>query len=160
MSITLRNLLPGGKNCLISMNISASQNNKCSVSVCSDCSYHCFADCSSFTDCYSFADCSIFTSFFGRDSSSTSSKLTDSFSPPFSLSSVSFDSCNLSHVSVTSSFSSVKSDDPPVNSSQPPYCLSILYFNARSILPSITELQATCLASNPDIVCITESWLN
>ena len=37
--------------------------------------------------------------------------------------------------------------------------LSIVYFNARSLLPKINELQALCLALNPDIVCITESWL-
>ncbi len=41
------------------------------------------------------------------------------------------------------------------NSSQ----LSIIYFNARSLLPKISELQTVCLALDPDIVCITESWL-
>ena len=38
--------------------------------------------------------------------------------------------------------------------------LSILYFNARSLLPKIDELQAVCLSVNPDIICITESWLS
>ena len=41
-----------------------------------------------------------------------------------------------------------------------PSQLSILHFNARSILLKISELQAVCLASNPDIVCITETWLS
>ena len=37
--------------------------------------------------------------------------------------------------------------------------LTILYFNARSILPKIDNLAAVCFALNPDIVCIVESWL-
>ena len=38
--------------------------------------------------------------------------------------------------------------------------LSILYFNARSLLANIAELHAVCLSVNPDIICITESWLS
>ena len=38
--------------------------------------------------------------------------------------------------------------------------LSILYFNARSILPKFDELQAVCLTLDPDIICITETWLS
>ena len=38
--------------------------------------------------------------------------------------------------------------------------LSILYYNARSILPKLDNLTAICCASNPDIVCIVESWLS
>lgn len=37
--------------------------------------------------------------------------------------------------------------------------LSILYYNARSILPKLNNLAASCLALKPDIVCIVESWL-
>ena len=36
--------------------------------------------------------------------------------------------------------------------------LSILYYNACSLLPKLEHLAATCLACNPDIVCIVESW--
>ena len=52
------------------------------------------------------------------------------------------------------------SSEPNVPDSTVPSQLSILYFNARSILLKISELQAVCLASNPDIVCITETWLS
>lgn len=37
--------------------------------------------------------------------------------------------------------------------------LSILYYNACSLLPKIEYLAATCLACNPDIVRFVESWL-
>ena len=37
--------------------------------------------------------------------------------------------------------------------------LLILYYNARSVLPKLDNLAATCLARSPDIVCIVESWL-
>lgn len=45
------------------------------------------------------------------------------------------------------------------NSSSQKSQLSIIYFNARSLLPKINELQALCLTLDPDVVCITESWL-
>ena len=38
--------------------------------------------------------------------------------------------------------------------------LSILYYNARSILPKLGNSTAICCASNPDIVCRVESWLS
>ena len=38
--------------------------------------------------------------------------------------------------------------------------LSILYFNARSIIPKCDELRIICEAHKPDVVCITESWLS
>ena len=38
--------------------------------------------------------------------------------------------------------------------------LSILYCNARSILPKLDNLTAICYVLNPDIVCIVESWLS
>ena len=38
--------------------------------------------------------------------------------------------------------------------------LSVLYYNARSILPKIEELRAVCLTCKPDIICITETWLD
>ena len=37
--------------------------------------------------------------------------------------------------------------------------LSILYFNARSILLKLDNLAAICDSLDPDIVCIVESWL-
>ena len=37
--------------------------------------------------------------------------------------------------------------------------LSIFYYNARSILPKLNNLAATCHVFTPDIVCIVESWL-
>ena len=40
------------------------------------------------------------------------------------------------------------------------WILSILYFNAGSILPKFDELQAVCLTLDPDIICITETWLS
>ena len=38
--------------------------------------------------------------------------------------------------------------------------LSILYFNARSIVPKYDELCVVVEANNPDIVCIVETWLS
>ena len=38
--------------------------------------------------------------------------------------------------------------------------LFILYFNARSVLPKFDELQAVSLMLDPDIICITETWLS
>ena len=38
--------------------------------------------------------------------------------------------------------------------------IKIVYFNARSLLPKINELQLLCLTECPDIVCVTESWLS
>lgn len=38
--------------------------------------------------------------------------------------------------------------------------MSILYFNARSIVPKHDELCVVVEANNPDIVCIVETWLN
>ena len=37
--------------------------------------------------------------------------------------------------------------------------LSILYYNARSILPKHDELRLVVEVNNPDIICIVESWL-
>ena len=46
------------------------------------------------------------------------------------------------------------------------YMLQIIYFNIRSLLPKISELQLLCLTENPDVVCVTDvdvddrnSWL-
>ena len=38
--------------------------------------------------------------------------------------------------------------------------LQIIYFNVRSLLPKISELQLLCLTENPDVVCVTETWLD
>ena len=37
--------------------------------------------------------------------------------------------------------------------------LSILYYNARSVLPKLDEIKAVCCNCAPDIVCIVESWI-
>ena len=39
-------------------------------------------------------------------------------------------------------------------------CLSVLYFNARSLLPKFDELAATVDALQPTVICIVESWLS
>ena len=36
----------------------------------------------------------------------------------------------------------------------------LYYFNVRSLLPKIDELRIVCSVSKPDVVCITESWLD
>ena len=38
--------------------------------------------------------------------------------------------------------------------------LQIIYFNVRSLLPNISELQLLCLTENPDVVYVTETWLD
>ena len=38
--------------------------------------------------------------------------------------------------------------------------LSILYFNVRSMLSNLSSLTSSVLLSNPDIVCITDTWLS
>ena len=37
---------------------------------------------------------------------------------------------------------------------------SVLYFNARSLLPKLDYLRVICNMNKPDCVCIVESWLN
>ena len=37
--------------------------------------------------------------------------------------------------------------------------LSFLLFNVRSLLPKIDELRIICASSNPDVVCVVETWL-
>ncbi len=37
--------------------------------------------------------------------------------------------------------------------------MSIMYFNARSLVPKFDELCAIVQSSRPDIICIVESWL-
>ena len=56
---------------------------------------------------------------------------------------------------VTSSVPSNSLHELPRNSGN----LSIFYYNARSILPKLDNLAATCQVFTPDIVCIVESWL-
>ena len=38
--------------------------------------------------------------------------------------------------------------------------LKVLYYNARSIVHKIDELRSNCLLYKPDIVCVTETWLD
>ena len=40
------------------------------------------------------------------------------------------------------------------------YELSLLHYNLRSLLPKLDNLQVECATAEPDIVCITESWLD
>ena len=49
----------------------------------------------------------------------------------------------------------------------PPSChhviqvfFSVLYYNARSLLPKPEELKANCLTHKPDIICVVETWLD
>ena len=59
---------------------------------------------------------------------------------------------------------------PPLNSSfSPPSVnsthssdskLSFLFFNARSILPKLEELSASCSIYLPDVICVVETWLS
>ena len=37
--------------------------------------------------------------------------------------------------------------------------LRILYYNARSLLPKLDELHISIDSHQPDVICITESWL-
>ena len=46
------------------------------------------------------------------------------------------------------------------NSSVKDVSLSLLYYNARSLFPKLDHLKAECSLLNPDIICITESWLD
>ena len=38
--------------------------------------------------------------------------------------------------------------------------LQVPYFNGRSLLPKLDRLRVLCAAQVPDIVCITETWLD
>ena len=38
--------------------------------------------------------------------------------------------------------------------------VSILYYNARSILPKLDCLRAEAAVKNPSIICIVETWLS
>ena len=42
---------------------------------------------------------------------------------------------------------------------QPPKELSVVYYNARSLLPKFDELCVLVESYQPDIICITETWL-
>lgn len=38
--------------------------------------------------------------------------------------------------------------------------LTIVYYNARSLLPKMDELATIADAHSPDLICIVESWLS
>ena len=38
--------------------------------------------------------------------------------------------------------------------------LSIMYFNARSVLRKLDNLKLVCAIHQPDVICIVESWLD
>ena len=46
------------------------------------------------------------------------------------------------------------------NSSVKAVNLSLLYYNATSLFPKLDHLKAECSLLNPDIICITEIWLD
>ena len=41
-----------------------------------------------------------------------------------------------------------------------PSDFSILYYNARSLLPKLSELQLIAEAYSPSVICIVETWLS
>ena len=41
-----------------------------------------------------------------------------------------------------------------------PGCLTVLYYNARSLYPKLDELVSLTSLHNPGIICITETWLS
>ena len=47
----------------------------------------------------------------------------------------------------------------PIPGQVSPNNFSILYFNAKSILPKMDELKIVVAAKHPSIVCIVETWL-
>ena len=75
----------------------------------------------------------------------------DPFFLPSNRSSNSKKSCNLVKVRFVS-----EPRKPKSSFSSP----SILYFNARSLKNKIDELSSRCLLHNPDVVAITETWLD
>ena len=90
--------------------------------------------------------------------------------PPSSLSSSSSTVLSLpSPTTSPPSFQPIHSTGPP---HPPPHqqkvytlslshsSLSILYFNVRSMLSNLSSLTSSVLLSNPDIVCITDTWLS
>ena len=49
---------------------------------------------------------------------------------------------------------------PKPSPSESTCSLCVLYYNARSLLPKLDDLRAACLVHSPDIICITETWLD
>ena len=39
-------------------------------------------------------------------------------------------------------------------------CLSVMYYNARSLFPKIDDLRANVMSHKPDVVCNVETWLS
>ena len=39
-------------------------------------------------------------------------------------------------------------------------CLSVLYYNARSLFPKLDDLRANVMLQKPHVVCIVETWLS
>ena len=39
-------------------------------------------------------------------------------------------------------------------------CLSVLYYNARSLFPKLDDLRTNVMVKKPDVVCIVEIWLS
>ena len=39
-------------------------------------------------------------------------------------------------------------------------CLSVLYYNARSLFPKLDDLRANVMVKKPDVVCIVVTWLS
>ena len=49
--------------------------------------------------------------------------------------------------------------DPPISSHSRQYC-SIMYCNCRSLTPKLDALRVQAAASSPDIIALTETWLD
>ena len=54
----------------------------------------------------------------------------------------------------------VEGDSSQSHGMPPRKQLTVLYYNARSILPNLDELRAGVLFQKPDIICIVETWLS
>ncbi len=80
--------------------------------------------------------------------------------PPFISYPVSTSFATLSSPSSSSPHTELNADSPLLlNSCCNPRKLNILYFNARSLLPKISELQLIAETYSPSVICIVESWL-
>ena len=55
--------------------------------------------------------------------------------------------------------STLKSNNTCTNNTSWSSLFTILYYNARSLIPKLDELSLLASVHNPDIICIVETWL-
>ena len=85
--------------------------------------------------------------------------------PPFFKQALPFHNCssisNNCFPSVNSSIPDPENSqiDPPISSHSRQYC-SIMYCNCRSLTPKLDALRVQAAASSPDIIALTETWLD